>query len=136
MSNLVVMTDSEHARHHMKKYYDTIAICGWCGKEFVWAGLQQQRYYSERRTGRHHSTSPFCSRECSGHYGKHIQEHLPQRADRGVMRKLSEEQVRYIREHYIPHDRRFGSRALARQFDVDRTVIDYIIKGRTYKDVL
>jgi hypothetical protein len=131
MSNLVVMTDSEHAREHMKKYYDTTAICGWCGKEFVWTAKHQKNFYSNKRNHGQKSELPFCSRECSGRYGRHNQD-----TGANPMRKLNEEQVQYIRENYIQHDRHFGSRALARQFDVDRTVVNYIIKGRTYKDVL
>ena len=136
MSNLVIMTDSEHAKEHMTKYYDTTAICGWCGKEFTWTAKHQKNFYSNRRNHGQKSELPFCSRECSGRYGRHNQERSPHYTGASPLRKLNKEQVQYIRENYIPNDRHFGSRALARQFNVDKTVVDYIVKGRTYKDVL
>lgn len=137
ITNLKVMTRNDHARGHMTKYVDTVAVCGWCGKEFLWTGLQQQRYYSERRTGRHKSASPFCSRECSGRYGQQSQTLAGTREVpwRSPNRKLTSEQVKYIREHHIPYDRDFGARSLASRFNVDKSVIDLIVKGRTYKDI-
>lgn len=133
LSNLKVMVSSEHTREHLTKYYDTTAICGWCGKEFLWTDLQQQRFYSERRTGRHKSLSPFCSRECAGRYGRQKQ------FENGAcsnLRKLTDEQVRYIRANYTPYDKNYGARALARQFGVDKSVIEKIAQGRTYKETL
>lgn len=115
---------------HSTKYKDKIAVCGWCGKEFLWTGPQQQRFYTERRLGRHNSTLPFCSRSCVGHYGKEVQ------GDKnGSCRKLTREQVKYIRDNYIPFDKNCGERALSRFFGVDKTVISSIVKGETYKEI-
>ena len=50
-------------------------------------------------------------------------------------RKLTLEQARYVRENYVPGDKEFGGRALARKFNVDRSVIEGIVSGKTYKDV-
>lgn len=129
-SNLVVKSHSEHTADHMTKYHDTIAFCGWCGKEFLWTAKHQKSFYSNKRNHGQKTDVPFCSRECSGQYGKHIQ------GDHSPRRKLSDDQVRYIRENYIPYDKNFGLNALARQFDVDRSVVDCIIKGSTYKEIL
>ena len=136
LSNLLVMTRSEHAAGHMRKFYDTTAICGWCGKEFVWTAKHQKNFYSNKRTHGQESEMPFCSRECSGRYGRHLQNEKNVNGSRSPRRKLTMDQAQYIRENYIPYDRDFGSRALGRKFDVDRTVIDYIVKGRTYKEDL
>ena len=133
VTNLKVMTDSDHARGHMTKYTDTIAVCGWCGQEFLWTGLQQQRFHTERRTGRHKSVLPFCSRSCSGYYSRKIQDDKSSRSSR---RKLTDEQVKYIRENYMPYDHDFGTRALAKQFGVDNSVINLIVNGKTYKELL
>lgn len=134
ISNLKLMTLDEHSRSHMTKYYDTTAICGWCGNEFKWSGIQQSRFYSERRTGRHSSEKPFCSRECSGKYGRHLQT-TNGTLDRSPKRKLTNDQIRYIRENYKPGDRKYGSRALAKELGIDRSAISLIINGVTYKDV-
>lgn len=41
----------------------------------------------------------------------------------GNASKLTWEDVKYIRENYIPSDRLYGTRGLARKFDVDHTTI-------------
>lgn len=132
-SNLEIRFRGEHQREHSTKYYDTTAVCGWCGKEFLWTGHQQQRFYTERRIGRHISLQPFCSRSCAGHYGEQRQ---VEKIGESPRRKLSSDQVSYIREHYIPNDRIYGGRALAKRFGVDKTVINLIIKGETYKEMI
>lgn len=47
-------------------------------------------------------------------------------------RKLSDDDVSYIREHYIPKHKEFGCRALARKFGVSHTIITQIIHFRYY----
>ena len=51
-------------------------------------------------------------------------------------RKLSEEDVRYIREHYIAGDKNYGGRAFSRKYNVDHIVINNIIKNKTYTEYL
>lgn len=48
-------------------------------------------------------------------------------------RKLTNEQVDFIREHYIPGDREFGTRALGRKFGVCHQCIMHVIDGTTYR---
>lgn len=50
--------------------------------------------------------------------------------------KLTAEQVKYIREHYIPKDKEYGCRVLAKKFKVKHSVISRIIHNKTYKDVV
>ncbi len=49
--------------------------------------------------------------------------------------KLTNEQVRYIRENYIPRDSEFGGAALARKFNVSKANISNLLKGKTYKNI-
>ena len=132
LSNLKVMTNSEHAAGHMRKFYDTTAICGWCGKEFIWTGKQQETFYSNRRNHGHETEQPFCSRACSGRYGK--QRQIERGSCGSKTRKLTMDDVWYIRENYIPYDPNYGARALARQFGVDKSVVEKITQGRTYNE--
>ena len=74
LSNLEIRIHGEHQAEHSTKFYDRTAECGWCGKTFLWTGKQQQLFYSDRRNGRRASKMPFCSRSCSGYYGKQIQD--------------------------------------------------------------
>ena len=81
ISNLCVMTRKEHLKlhgqlHYHAKYFDKIAICEMCGKEFLWTAKQQRSFNSnkhqtEKKGGIKHG--PFCSRECSGIHGTLIQ---------------------------------------------------------------
>lgn len=134
ISNLMIMSQRDHAAIHARKYYDTMATCDWCGKEFLWTGKQQQYFYSNQRNHSYGASRPFCSRACSGSYGRQVQMNSNLESE-STKRKLTDEQVRYIREKYIPHDRNVGARALAKRFGVDKSVINFIINGRTYKDV-
>lgn len=57
---------------------------------------------------------------------------------RGVdspLAKLTEEDVLYIREHYIPRDREYGARALGRKFNIDKNTIVNIANYKAYVNV-
>lgn len=49
--------------------------------------------------------------------------------------KLTEENVRYIKTNYIKRDKKFGAVALSKLFDVDRTTIHDVVRGKTWKEV-
>ena len=49
--------------------------------------------------------------------------------------KLTEEDVKYIKQVYIKRDKEFGAVALAKKFNVDRTTIHDIIRGKTWREV-
>lgn len=49
--------------------------------------------------------------------------------------KLTNEQVKYIRDNYKPFDSKFGGRALARKFDVKFSTIQNVVQGKTFKNV-
>lgn len=51
-------------------------------------------------------------------------------------RKLSAEEVRYIRENYKKGSHTFGCNALARKFNVSEKVIEKVIGYKTYRDVI
>lgn len=139
VSNLLVLTKEEHNKIHgeeNRKYYDKIMICPWCGEEFLWTAKQQERFNSNNNRGRNKNSlgMPFCSKSCAGKYGKQMQGSVS--GHYNTRRKLSEEDVRYIRKHYIVGDRNYGGRALARKYNVDHTVINNIVKNKTYTEYL
>ena len=47
-------------------------------------------------------------------------------------RKLTQEDVEFIRASYAPRDRAFGCRALARRFGVSHSIVEDIVHRRTY----
>ena len=51
---------------------------------------------------------------------------------KGANRKLSTDDVLFIREHYVARDKEFGSRALSRRFGVSHTTIIDVINGKHY----
>ena len=50
-------------------------------------------------------------------------------------RKLTPEDVRFIRENYKPYDKEFGQSALAKKFGVSHGEIYHIINNKIFKDV-
>ena len=50
-------------------------------------------------------------------------------------RKLTDEQVKYIRDNYVSGDKEFGCRALARKFGVNKSTINLIINNKTYVNI-
>ena len=49
--------------------------------------------------------------------------------------RLSQADVLYIKNHYIPRDKQFGSRGLAKKFNCSHNVILNIIHNKTYKEL-
>lgn len=49
--------------------------------------------------------------------------------------KLDNEAVKYIREHYVPYDKNFGTRALGRKFGVDHDTIRSVLNNETWTHV-
>lgn len=47
--------------------------------------------------------------------------------------KISDEDVAFIREHYIPYSKDWSGAALGRMFGISRQQVNYIIKGMTRK---
>lgn len=50
--------------------------------------------------------------------------------------KLTEEQVKYIRNNYIPRDKELGSHALGRRFNVAHSTISRIIHNKNWVNVV
>lgn len=50
--------------------------------------------------------------------------------------KLSESQIKYIRDNYIPKDKDFGMKALGVKFGVSQNAISKIINRKTWKEVI
>lgn len=74
IENLEVIDATEHRRHHNPlKYVDTIEKCYVCGKEFTFTSKQHSNKYRERKRKPDTVDKYFCSRKCSGIYGKTIQ---------------------------------------------------------------
>lgn len=68
LSNLMLLNKSKHSKQDVKRRQDQILICQWCNKEFLVKGSKlRQRQRKDR------NSNSFCSRICSGKYGKSIQ---------------------------------------------------------------
>lgn len=50
--------------------------------------------------------------------------------------KLTDDDVRYIREHYIRNSKEFGTVALGKKFGVTNRVIGLIVARKSYKNVI
>lgn len=60
----------------------------------------------------------------------------PKRGCENCNAKFTEEQIRFIRSHYKPHSREYGTVALGRMFGVYNTTIGDIVRGITYKNIV
>ena len=49
--------------------------------------------------------------------------------------KLTDARVRLMRALYVPHSRKFGSRALARRFGIGKSLAGDVIRGNRWKHV-
>lgn len=69
LSNLQVIDRYEHCYNDVYRNKDVIVKCQYCGKEFK---IKGSAISQRNRTDRHQS-GYFCSKQCSGKYGKDIQ---------------------------------------------------------------
>lgn len=53
----------------------------------------------------------------------------------GTPRKLTDDDVRYIRENYKPWDKEYGARALSERFGLCHSEISRVARKLSYKDV-
>ena len=54
------------------------------------------------------------------------------RGENSSSAKLTQDDVIYIRKHYVPRDKYFGTRALGRKFNVDHSTIMSVLKYETW----
>lgn len=69
------------------------------------------------------------SRNCKHAYDKGLN-------SQRFRRKLSDDEVKFIRENYKPYSRKFSTCALGRKFGIDESQVYRIIKKEAYKDVV
>ena len=69
IDNLEVIDRKEHSYSDAFKNQDEIVTCGYCGKEFIIPGKALR--YRNRKDRK--QSGYFCSRSCSGKYGKQVQ---------------------------------------------------------------
>lgn len=72
LSNLIVLSKSEHAKMDAKRVNDVVLTCQWCKKEFLVKG---STIHNRIRKDKH--SNSFCSKTCSGQYGKSVQLGFP-----------------------------------------------------------
>lgn len=66
LSNLTILTRINHAKQDALHRKDVQAKCIWCDKVFTIKG-------SKLRQRERDKAGPFCSKSCSGKYGKYVQ---------------------------------------------------------------
>ena len=69
LNNLQILKFKQHQKLDVKRNRDIVVNCTYCGKEFIIPG---NKVYARNRIDRHQS-GYFCSRACSGKYGREIQ---------------------------------------------------------------
>lgn len=69
LSNLQVIDRKQHSYNDVLRNKDVVVKCQYCGKEFK---IEGSALHQRNRSDKHQS-GYFCSRQCSGKYGKEIQ---------------------------------------------------------------
>ena len=69
INNLRVIKRKQHCYEDAVRNRDMIAICNYCGKEFIISGnkLHNRNRYDRKQSGY------FCSKQCTGKYGRKVQ---------------------------------------------------------------
>lgn len=71
LDNLCIMNISDHAKlHKPKQYSGGYYTCVGCGNKFYMSRTREMDRARNKNRGRH---GPFCSKACSGRYGRKIQ---------------------------------------------------------------
>lgn len=75
IDNLEVIEHGEHQKNHSIKYHDKKVKCFYCGREFIWTAHSQRLFYSNasRVKNKDKERHIFCSKSCSGKYGRKLQ---------------------------------------------------------------
>ena len=71
ISNLRILDRKEHCKNDVYRNLNITVTCTYCGKEFIIPG---NKIHNRNRKDRHQS-GYFCSKQCSGKYGREIQNH-------------------------------------------------------------
>ena len=73
INNLQKLLHEEHCRLHGTEIIDDkVMICPQCGKEFLWTAQKQKNFKRNlsKKIKSNKICQPFCSKECTGKYGK------------------------------------------------------------------
>lgn len=83
IENLEIKKHGLHQKEHSTKYEDQIVKCFYCGKEFLWTAKAQLRFHGEEKRIKNIGKirHVFCSKSCSGKYGRELQLQQKQKKD-------------------------------------------------------
>lgn len=70
LSNLIILDRVEHCKLDAVRRLDETLVCQWCQKEFVVKGAFLR---NRNRKDRPQQVNSFCSKSCTGKYGKYVQ---------------------------------------------------------------
>jgi hypothetical protein len=149
IEDLELMTESDHLALHQQYRKKELFVCKNCGKKYESPTTGRNCFCSQKcnnewrrknllvevvcpicgtifTTPKRQRQTQCCSKKCAYqfrilNYGK---EHFNV--------KLSEEDVKFIRENYKALDKDFGQIALAKRFNVNRKTIESIVHNKTH----
>ncbi len=160
ISNLQMLSHAKHHELHAKLRKKVTLTCQYCGKTFKSEIYKHEPMFcSKQCAGRHqrerqqetricvicgkefqcdkYQKTQTCSQECKCQLPS-VKKSLALGHGWNIGRSktdLTPEQVLYIRQNYKPRDKEFGIRAMARNLNLTKGIIESIIHHRTYRDI-
>lgn len=99
-------------------------------------GLPQINHKDETRDNNNVNNLEWCDARYNLVYGNHLSKISKKiSGENHYAHKLTESDVRMIRERYVPFDKEFGQSAMARRYGVCQSVIRNIITRKIWKHV-
>lgn len=76
-----------------------------------------------------------CTRSENLHHAYSMGLEKPRCGENHPKHKLTLDDVKYIRSHYKKRDKEFGAVALSKQFNIDRTTVGDIVRGKIWRKI-
>ena len=94
--------------------------------------LKEVNHKDENKDNNHTENLEWCTTQYNLTYGHRLD---CAKGERNKLHKLTEEQIKEIRQTYIKGNLQYGSSALGKKYGVSHTAIRFIVRNKTWKHI-